>query len=152
IEFYYSRKSVGFQACAADKGAVNIGTAHKGVDIVSGYAAAVEYSNSFSCCNSVKRSESFAYVMMGLLCLFRCCGLAGADRPNRLIGNYNAGCGDIFQPFADLTVQDIECLPGLTLLKGLADAEYDLQLMLSRNYCLPVKDFIRFFEVMASFR
>src|SRR5208337_344475 len=147
-----SRKTVVFQACPADKGAVNIGTFHQGIDIIGRYAAAVEYSNSFSRCNSVKCGEFFAYVMMGILCLFRCSGLAGADRPNRLIGNYNAGCGDILQPFADLPFQDIECLPGLTLIKGLADTKDDFQIMLSRNFRFPVKNFICFFEILASFR
>src|SRR5208283_1211470 len=45
-----------------------------------------------------------------------------------------------------------ERLSRLTLFKGLADTKDDLQLMLSRNLCLPVKNFIRFLEVLASLR
>ncbi len=83
------QERIGLQRGAADQGAVDVGEGHQALDVVGLDAAAVEDAQRVRDGLAVLRGDPRADEGVDLLGLLGGRDLAGADRPDRLVGDHH---------------------------------------------------------------
>src|SRR5438067_3672912 len=119
-DFYKIRLDAG----TSYEGTINIRVSHKFADIVRGDAATVEYTYGGGGLTSVHITVQLTNQRNYLACSLTRGGFAGADGPDRLVGNNNIGClvfRKVGQTVLCLRAYDLLGLACFVLFQALAD-------------------------------
>src|SRR5580765_2467828 len=125
---HYGSEVAGVEAGAADQRAVDVGLGHQLRRVVGLDRAAVEDADRVS--RAPAYAKGVADEGAGLLRLLGRRGAAGADRPDRLVGDHGArdrAAIDAGQVRLKLLLEHCIGLPGIACILALADAEDWLQ-------------------------